>query len=556
MSSRLHLALRYREVLLDLLREHLPEVEAWAYGSRVNGQSHDGSDLDLVLRAPDLQEIPALALADFSQAVHDSTIPVVVEARDWARLSRSFRRRVEEDHVRLRQEEDERVVKIGSVAHIVGGGTPSTKRPEYFDGEIPWLTPKDLSGEHDRRVTRGRRNLSKAGLAACSARLVPRNSVLLTSRAPVGYVALAANPIATNQGFRSLLAHDSVVPEYLYYWLRSHTEELRRHASGSTFEELSARALGCLRIRLPSRETQDRIADVLGVLDDKIELNRRMGTTLDQMARVLFDDWFVKFGPTRAKMEGRQPYLPEELWSLFPSRMWKSELGLIPENWTVTSLEQIAITKKGVSYRHADLTPSATALVTLKSFSRGGGYRPGGLKPFGGHYEPEDVLNDGEIVVACTDMSQAAEVIGRPALVPGTSHYNFLVGSLDTVAVRSRSEDAVPREWLYRRLATASFTQHCLAHTTGTTVLHLAERAVGAFRFVLPGAAPIRAFREALRRACVRVGLCGTQADLVRTCRDSLLPALLSGVRAKPPGDHRDNRADTVTRRRRKTSRS
>ena len=130
-----------------------------------------------------------------------------------------------------------REVSIGDVAEVVGGGTPSTTDPANFDGDIPWLTPKDLSRVHDRYMVRGARNISRLGLQRSSAKLVPAGSVLLSTRAPVGYVALAKNRIATNQGFRSLIPRNGLVPEFFYYWLCANTALLDRHTSGSTFKE-------------------------------------------------------------------------------------------------------------------------------------------------------------------------------------------------------------------------------------------------------------------------------------------------------------------------------
>ena len=99
MADRLHLHTRHRRVLVALLQEHLPGVEVWAYGSRVNGRSHDGSDLDLVLRGPDLKELPADRLASFEDAVRESNIPFLVEARDWTRLPERFHREIERGQV-------------------------------------------------------------------------------------------------------------------------------------------------------------------------------------------------------------------------------------------------------------------------------------------------------------------------------------------------------------------------------------------------------------------------------------------------------------------------
>ena len=99
MIDRLHLLPKHRRALVALLRKHLPDIEVWAYGSRVNGQSHDGSDLDLVLRGPSLKEVPSGQLGDFEEAVQESNIPFLVEARDWARLPERFHREIERDHV-------------------------------------------------------------------------------------------------------------------------------------------------------------------------------------------------------------------------------------------------------------------------------------------------------------------------------------------------------------------------------------------------------------------------------------------------------------------------
>lgn len=102
MADRLHLPRRHRETVEALLREHLPDVEAWAYGSRVTGRSHEGSDLDLVLRGPRLGGIPAARFDGFVEALRDSSIPFLVEVHDWARLPERFHREIERAHVVLR----------------------------------------------------------------------------------------------------------------------------------------------------------------------------------------------------------------------------------------------------------------------------------------------------------------------------------------------------------------------------------------------------------------------------------------------------------------------
>ena len=427
-----------------------------------------------------------------------------------------------------------REVAIGDIADIVGGSTPSTQDPDNFGGDIPWLTPKDLSGPHDRYIAQGARHLSQQGLDSCSAKLLPAGAVLLSTRAPVGYVAIAKNPIATNQGFRSLVVREGVSAEYLYYWLSAHTEELERHASGSTFRELSGSALKSIKLQLPPLGEQRRIAGVLGGLDDKIELNRRMGRTLEQVARALFRSWFVDFEPVRAKQAQRWspgqslPGLPAQLHPLFPDQLEPSPQGPIPQGWRVTTLGDVVETVRGRSYKSAELSESDTALVTLKSFARGGGYREDGLKPYTGPHKPEQVVEPGEVVLACTDVTQAAEVVGRPAIVQPAPEYRRLVASLDTLIVRPREEVEMPRAFLYLLLGTPAFTAHALAHTSGTTVLHLAKAAVPNFQFALPPADLLEAFARQAQPALDRASHTHDEIPSLAAQRDRLIATLLT----------------------------
>jgi len=433
-----------------------------------------------------------------------------------------------------------REYRISEIADIVGGSTPSTSDPSNFNGDIPWMTPKDLSGPHDRYVSRGERNLSRKGLESCSAQLLPRGTVLVTSRAPIGYAAIAKNPITTNQGFRNLVPKPGVDSEFLYYWVKANVEELRRHASGSTFQELTGTALAQIRIRVPPLPEQRAIAHILGTLDDKIELNRRMSETLEAMARALFKAWFVDFEPVRAKMEGRWergqslPGLPAHLYDLFPDRLVESELGEIPEGWRVARLGDFVVTIKGRSYKSEELVEgSDVALVTLKSFARGGGYRPDGLKPFAGCYKQEQVVKPGEVVVACTDVTQAAEVIGRAAMVRRSNLYRDLVASLDTLIVRPKTSDMTVA-FLYSLLRTDAFVEHTYAHVTGTTVLHLAKDAVPSFTFALPPEMLVHIFDGIAGIIFSKVETLELENDTLAALRDAFLPKLIRGeIRVK-----------------------
>ena len=306
MTITIDLTPEQRDIVLQLLARHLPNTEAWAYGSRVKWTSRPQSDLDMVVFAKPQQ---ARAVSNLREAFEESNLPFRVDLFVWDEVPEAFREQIEREYVAFERSAlraNWRKVAIDDIADIAGGGTPSTKNAKNFDGDIPWLTPKDLSGIHERYVERGSRNLSQQGLDGSSAKLVPAGTVLLSTRAPIGYVALAKNPITTNQGFRALMGRDGVFSEYLYYWLKLNTEELERHASGSTFKELSGSSLKKIQLYLPPLPEQRAIAHILGTLDDKIELNRRMNQTLEAMARALFKSWFIDFDPVRAKMALKQ----------------------------------------------------------------------------------------------------------------------------------------------------------------------------------------------------------------------------------------------------------
>ena len=155
--------------------------------------------------------------------------------------------------------------------------------------------------------------------------------------------------------------------------------------------------------------------------------------------------------------------------------------------WQPAALGKLVNIVRGRSYRSSELKEdSDTALVTLKSFQRGGGYRFDGLKPYVGQYNAEQVVNPGEIVVSQTDITQDAEVIGRPAVVPHHPNYRKLVASLDAAIVRNSDSKRLDYGFLYYRLLSRDYAHHVEARATGTTVLHLSKDALPSFEFLLP----------------------------------------------------------------------
>ena len=342
MTERLDLPRRYRDQIEALLCEHVPGVEVWAYGSRVNGRSHEGSDLDLVLRGPDLQRIDSGQLMDLTEALEASNVPILVQTHDWARLPERFQREIEREYVMLVEKKGWKIVTLRDLGTIITGKTPSTRRKTNFGGQVPFVTPRDL--DDIRMIYKTERYLTDAGAYTVKSAVIPTNTVMVSCiGSDMGKAAIAGKRCVTNQQINSIIINDKFDYRYIYYSLSTRKDELRDQAGGSAVPILNKGHFGDIKIYLPPLPEQRAIAHILGTLDDKIELNRRMNETLEEMARALFKSWFVDFDPVRAKMEGRDIGLPPDVAALFPDRLVDSELGTIPEGWEVGCLADIAV---------------------------------------------------------------------------------------------------------------------------------------------------------------------------------------------------------------------
>lgn len=153
--------------------------------------------------------------------------------------------------------------RLGDITNVVSGGTPSTSKEEYYNGNIPWITPKDLSNYKEKYILNGARNITEEGLKKSSAVLLPINSVLMSSRAPIGYVVINKKEVSTNQGFKSFTPSISYIPEYLYHYLKKSKNYLESIATGTTFKELSGDKAKKIIFPLPPLEEQKEIVRVL-----------------------------------------------------------------------------------------------------------------------------------------------------------------------------------------------------------------------------------------------------------------------------------------------------
>lgn len=175
--------------------------------------------------------------------------------------------------------------KASEIAEIVGGGTPTASDESNFDpAGVPWITPADLTGYEKTYIAGGRRGLSKKGLASCGARVMPAGSVLYSSRAPIGYCAIASNPISTNQGFKSLVLNDGSVPEFVRYYLLASKDYAESLASGTTFKELSGSRMGEMLVPVAPPKEQ-RL--VVAKLDNLFKRSKSAREELNRIPRLV-----------------------------------------------------------------------------------------------------------------------------------------------------------------------------------------------------------------------------------------------------------------------------
>ena len=287
---------------------------------------------------------------------------------------------------------------LGEVAAVVGGGTPKTSDSDNFDGgNIPWITPADLSGYSDKYIARGSRNITEQGLKSSSARLLPTNTVLFSSRAPIGYVAIASQPVTTNQGFKSFVLTESIDPSFVYYYLKCAKETVEALGGGTTFKEISGAAAAKIPLVIAPLAEQRRIVAEIETqftrLDASVEALRRAQANLKRYrASVLKDSCEGRLVPTEAELarSGGRDYEPADVllerilaqrrarWESQEKRRGKyrepsapdaSALPELPEGWVWATVEQTILgTPQNGLYKHKSEYGDGTPILRIDDY--------------------------------------------------------------------------------------------------------------------------------------------------------------------------------------------
>ena len=286
-----------------------------------------------------------------------------------------------------------------------------------------------------------------------------------------------------------------------------------------------------LIIPVPSTSEITQIAAVLGALDDKIELNRRMNATLEGLARALFKAWFVDFEPVRARMAGRPTGLPAEIDALFPDEMAVGEEGVErPRGWRVEPLSQHVTVTKGISYKGDYLSGRNDGLPmhNLNSVYEGGGYKHEGLKWYSGEYKERHVLKPGDLIVTNTEQGFEYLLIGFGAIVP-KRYGDMGLFSHHIYRVSFAYDSPLRAPYLYYLLRTPVFHDVVAGYTNGTTVNMLSADGLQKPLVVVPSKEILDRFYAFATPILDRIERIYDENVILAALRDGLLPKLMSG---------------------------
>ena len=525
MTSPVDIRPDHLEIVQGILREHLPMgVKVWVFGSRANWSTKDSSDLDLAVEGHN--GLSHKVLGTLKDAFEDSTLPYTVDVVDLNRIGDSFRQIVKSQRVPLLMDGANtntvplsgsngrgNEVRLGDVATIVMGQSPPGSTVSDEPGVALLNGPTEFGPHHPVPVqfTSDPRKFAQPG------------DVLFCVRgSTTGRMNWADQEYAIGRGVAAIRhTEDPTLQPLLRGAIEVTLPELLTAATGSTFPNVSASQLADTPYPDLSVKEQRAIAHVLGTLDDKIELNRRMNETLEAMAQALFKSWFVDFDPVRAKMEGRDTGLPSDLAALFPDRLVASELGEIPEGWEVKTMGEIMEVVGGT-------TPSTKVSE----------YWEEGIHCWA---TPKDLSSLSSPVLLDTERrvtDAGLDKIGSGLLPKGTlllssrAPIGYLAISEEPVAINQGFIAMRPVQGisnLFMLHWCGVFHDEIVNHANGSTFLEISKSNFRTIPLLVPAEEVMTAFDRLARALHEHIVSNERESRTLAVQRDSLLPRLVSG---------------------------
>ena len=390
------------------------------------------------------------------------------------------------------------------LATIIGGGTPKTSVPEYWSGEIPWLSVKDFVSV-TKYVYDTEKYISELGLLNSSTKLLEKNDIVISARGTVGAMAMIPDPMCFNQSCFGLRGNNIVDKNFLYYLTRTKVDELRKTAHGSVFDTITRETFDNLRCLVPPLQTQQKIGNILSSLDSKIELNKRINDNLEQQAQALFKSWFVNFEPFKN------------------GQFVDSELGKIPKGWKVGYLSEIADIIMGQSPNGSTYNENGEGIIFYQGRAEFGTRFPS-IRLF--------TTNPTRIAPANSILISVRAPVGDINI----THKECCIGRGLASAVSRTNKSAF---LLYTLFSLKSDLDRFNAE--GTVFGSINRKALETLKILIPTNDIISKFEAIVASMDQQILILHIESENLKILRDTLLPKLMSGERSVI---HKENNDD------------
>ena len=533
MAAPVDIPIQHLPIVQAILKAHLPpQAKIWVFGSRAKWTTHKGSDLDLAIDAG--RKLTPKEDSSLNFAFEECDLPFKVDVIDMHAIADTFKKIIETDKILLQTNTGEQDWREATLSEFI-----KIKHGYAFEGEFISSIPND-----NILVTPGNFNIGGGFKAdkfkyyhesAFVEYILKPNDLIVTMTDlskvgdTLGYPALVPNTknidYLHNQRVGKVIFTGNGLDKFYTYYLmcsKKYRDEILASATGTSIKHTSPIRIESFRFKLPPLPTQRTIAAILGALDDKIELNRRMNATLEAMARALFKSWFIDFDPVRAKMEGRQPYgIDAETAALFPDSFVETELGLVPEGWEVGSISDIC----------SHIINGGTPARMTKSFWENGSipwYKTGELTDSylmkSGELVTEIALEKTSIRILHKDSVlmaiYAAPTVGRLGILTEDSTFNqACTGMMPKKDVGTSFlflNLYFGREWFNSR-------------SNGAAQQNISKSIVESFRILIPSQEILHEFNLRTIHLFDQMKQLANENQKLISTRDYLLPKLISG---------------------------
>ncbi len=513
-----------RKTLLAILRRFIPGVAVWAYGSRVKFTARPNSDLDLVVfTTPEQHSV----VSELKDELAESNLPFLVDLHVWDEVPEKFHDIIRKEYVVVQEVGDKTpgnswpVLPLDELTEEETPITYGVVKPGE-EGDVPFVRGGDIAG--GRVLMNQLRTIGQEISQQYRRTLLRGGEILVSLVGNPGQVAIAPPELAGANIARQVglvRLKPGIDTRFVSYFLQSHEGQTAfgAHSLGSVQQVINLRDLKTVKVPLPPLAEQKAIAAMLGALDDKIELNRRMNATLEAMAQALFQSWFVDFDPVRAKLDGRPTAaIDPATAALFPEHFEHGERDMLPVGWRLAAIEEVCAINAWTLGKNDDL--ETLEYVEISEVSRGNianiATYPRGEEPSRARRR----LRHGDTVLSTVRPDRGSYFL---ALNPPENR----VASTGFAVLTPMK---VPWSFLHAALTQPEVSDHLGQMADGGAYPAVRPEVISAMQVALPNETRIL---EAFHRTCAplfeQAEANRTQSRTLATLRDTLLPKLLSG---------------------------